>query len=378
MIAIVDEPAFVPIAGATVLIADDRAEDRRLLRLVLEHMGHKVVEASNGVQALELARRVRPDMVLSDILMPEMDGFELCRKLQEDDGLRHVPLVFVTATYSEPRYQEFASEVGAAKVLLKPFNASDLRKVIKQSLTRGAPTDVTQRFKRLDQQQFLERHAEEISNKLQDKVRELEAANERLQASERRSRALTAAVVQTITKMVEYRDPYTTGHERRVGDLAAAIGAKLGYRDEELDGLRMGGYLHDVGKVAIPAEILTKPGRLTENEFRLIQGHTEIGYDILAGIDFPWPVAELARQHHERLDGKGYPRGLVGDQILPAARVIAVADVVESMASHRPYRPSLGPAKAIEEIQQGRGTRYDPAVVDACVRLFEEDGYTFT
>lgn len=368
-------PSTPNVVPATILVADDRAEDRRLLRLVLERMGHRVVEAIDGRRALELVRQVRPDLVMSDILMPVMDGFTLCRNLQEDEAFRHIPFVFVTATYAEQRYQQFASEVGAARVLLKPFKAQALREIVEEVLLHGAPHDATQRLERLDDRQFHQRHAQAVNWKLEEKVNELERANSLLLASESRSRALTEAVVKTISKMVEYRDPYTTGHERRVGDLATAIGSRLGYSDERLHGLRIGGYLHDVGKIAVPSEILTKPGRLTETEFTLIQAHTQIGYDILSGIDFPWQVAEMARQHHERLDGSGYPRGLVGEQILPEARILAVADVVEAMMSHRPYRPAIGLQEALTEVELGRGAKYEPAVVDACLRMFREEGF---
>jgi response regulator RpfG family c-di-GMP phosphodiesterase len=371
-------PMVPAAAAATVLIADDRAEDRSLLKLVLQRMGHRVLEAANGEQALKLARDERPDLVLSDILMPHMDGFELCRALQEDTNMRDIPFVFVTATYAEQRYQKLASDVGATRVLLKPFRAQALREVVQQTLADGARPETVVRPEPLDDRQFHERHAQAINWKLEEKVSELERTNAQLVASEARSRALTDAVVETITKMVEYRDPYTTGHEQRVGDLAAAIGSKLGYREEKLYGLRIGGYLHDVGKIAVPSELLTKPGRLAPNEYSLIQGHAQIGYDILSGIDFPWPVAEMARQHHERLDGSGYPRGLKGEEILPEVRILSVADVVEAMMSHRPYRPAIGLAEALREVERGRGTRYDPAVVDACLALFQQDGYQVT
>ena len=367
-----------PASLATVLVVDDRADDRRLLRVILERMGHRVVEAANGQQALELAQLSVPDLVMSDILMPVMDGFTFCRKLQEDVALRHVPFVFVTATYGEQRYQEFASEVGAARVLLKPFDAQALRDVVRDALKQGAPVDVTQRLERLNESDFHERHAQAVNWKLEEKVNELESANASLRASEARTQTLLKAVVQTISKMVESRDPYTTGHELRVGELAVAIGRSLGYSRDRLDGLRMAGYLHDVGKIAVPSDILTKPGRLTATELALIQTHAHIGYDILVGIDFPTPVAEVTRQHHERLDGSGYPRGLVGDEILADARILAVADVVEAMTSHRPYRPSLGLEQALAEIEQGRGRLYDPAPVDACLRLFREEGFHFS
>jgi putative two-component system response regulator len=361
----------------TILIADDRADDRRLLRLILERMGHRVIEAANGLQALEMAQRSIPDLVMSDILMPVMDGFTFCRKLQEDVALRHVPFVFVTATYGELRYQEFASDLGAARVLLKPFEAQALRDVVQDVLNQGAPLDATQRLVRLNEDEFHERHAQAVNLKLEEKVNELEAANASLRASEERAQALLKAVVETISKMVESRDPYTTGHERRVGELAGAIARSLGYDGERLDGLRIAGFLHDVGKIAVPSEILTKPGRLSDNEYTLIQAHAQLGYDILSGIDFQTPVAEITLQHHERLDGSGYPRGLAGDEILPEARILAVADVVEAMMSHRPYRASLGLEQALAEIELGRGRIYDPVAVDACLRLFREEDFRF-
>jgi HD-GYP domain-containing protein (c-di-GMP phosphodiesterase class II) len=171
------------------------------------------------------------------------------------------------------------------------------------------------------------------------------------------------------------RDPYTAGHERRVGKIAAAIGAELGFNDRRIEGLRVSGYLHDIGKITIPAEILSKPGKLLPVEFQLIQTHPQASYDVLKDVKFPWPVAEVALQHHERMDGSGYPQGLKGEAILLEARVMAVADVVEAMSAHRPYRAGLGIDKALAEIERGRGSAYDTEVVDACLRLFRERHY---
>ncbi|MDO9010419.1 MAG: HD domain-containing phosphohydrolase, partial [Gallionella sp.] len=181
--------------------------------------------------------------------------------------------------------------------------------------------------------------------------------------------------VEVATTLSEMRDPYTAGHERRVADIAAAIGAELGFDTRQQEGLRVAGQLHDVGKIAIPTEILAKPGKLSSIEFMMIKGHPEAGYDILKNVKFPWPVAEIALQHHERMDGSGYPRGLKGDEILLEARIMAVADVVEAMSSHRPYRPGLGVEAALAEITRARGTHYDEQAVDACLRLFRERGY---
>jgi len=178
--------------------------------------------------------------------------------------------------------------------------------------------------------------------------------------------------VQVATTLSEMRDPYTAGHERRVAEIAVALGIELGFNKNRLEGLRVAGYLHDIGKIAIPAEILSKPGKLSAVEFMLIQGHSQAGYDVLKGVEFPWPVAEITLQHHERMDGSGYPQGLKGEAILLEARIMAVADVVEAMSSHRPYRAGLGIEKALAEIERGRGTAYDANAADACLRLFRE------
>jgi len=179
-------------------------------------------------------------------------------------------------------------------------------------------------------------------------------------------------VIRTMGQIVGKKDPYTIEHQERVGVLASAIAGKMGFDEERCEGIRIAGLVHDVGKIEIPGEILSKPGKLSAIEFELIKTHARSGYDILREVEFPWPVAEIAHQHHERMDGSGYPRGLRGDEILPEARILTVADVVESMVSHRPYRPSLGIEAARKEIVAKRGVLYDPEVVDACLALLEE------
>jgi len=183
------------------------------------------------------------------------------------------------------------------------------------------------------------------------------------------------STVEVATTLSEMRDPYTAGHERRVGEIAAAIGVELGLDEQRVEGLRVAGHLHDIGKITIPAEILSKPGKLSKIEYQLIQGHPQSAFDVLKDVELPWPVAQVALQHHERMDGSGYPQGLKGDAILLEARIMAVADVVEAMASHRPYRPALGIDKALAEIERGRGTIYDADVADVCLRLFRGKGY---
>ena len=183
------------------------------------------------------------------------------------------------------------------------------------------------------------------------------------------------ATVRALAAVAERRDPYTAGHQRRVSQLATAIAREMGLDEDQADCVRVAGMLHDTGKVVIPGEILSKPSSLSEFEYAIIKTHPKVDYEIVEGIEFPWPIARTVLQHHERLDGSGYPSGLKGDEIIPEARILAVADVVEAMSSHRPYRPSLGLEKALAEVSAGSGTRFDPAVVDACVRLFKEKGF---
>ena len=183
--------------------------------------------------------------------------------------------------------------------------------------------------------------------------------------------------IHVIADTLEARDPYTAGHQRRVAELATAIARELGLTEDKIRGIHLAASIHDLGKINVPAEILAKPGKLTDIEFMLIKVHPQAGYDILKDVDFPWPIADMVRQHHEKLDGSGYPQGLKGGQILLESRIMTVADVVEAMASHRPYRAALGMDVALKEIERGRGSVYDPAVADACLKLFREGKFAF-
>lgn len=183
--------------------------------------------------------------------------------------------------------------------------------------------------------------------------------------------------IQSIADIVDAHDPYTAGHQRRVADLAVAIAREMGLPEERIHGIHLAGIVHDLGKIRVPAEILAKPGKLTDIEFMLIKTHPQAGYEILKDVEFPWPIADIVRQHHEKLDGSGYPQGLKDGEILLESRIMTVADVVEAMASHRPYRPALGIEVALQEIERGRGTAYDATVADACLKLFRENKYTF-
>lgn len=211
--------------------------------------------------------------------------------------------------------------------------------------------------------------------KIYKDITERKVAEEELRHNMKQMRKNLDGTIQAIARTVETRDAYTAGHQRRTTEIARAIAFEMGLSKELIDGIRMAGVIHDLGKISVPAEILSKPGQISESEMSLIKQHPHAGYEILKGIDFKWPVADIVLQHHERLDGSGYPYNLQGDQILLEARIIGVADVIEAMASHRPYRPALGIDDAFEEITMHRGIMYDPDVVDASIDLFTKRGY---
>lgn len=205
---------------------------------------------------------------------------------------------------------------------------------------------------------------------------DLNDTQQRLRCALRGTRHVLKQTVDAIAMAMEKRDPYTAGHEKRVALLGLEIAKEMGLSEDAREGLEYGALLHDVGKLGVPTDILTRPGKLTFSEYEVVKSHAEHGYDIVRSIDFPWPVADIVRQHHERLDGSGYPQGLKGDAICQEARIIGVADVVEAMCSHRPYRAGLGMEIALDELAAGSGTRYDAEVVAAC-RAVIERGFDF-
>jgi len=214
-----------------------------------------------------------------------------------------------------------------------------------------------------------------LNVQLKQEVAERKLAEEKLQQSYNVLQQNFDKIVSVMSLTVEERDPYTAGHQRRTTDLAVAIAREMGLSKHQIKGLQMAGFIHDIGKISIPAEILSKPGKLNEAEILLIRRHSQVGYEILKKIDFPWPVDLIVLQHHEKMDGSGYPQGLSGKEALVEARILCVADVVETIASHRPYRPGLGLDKALEDITKNRGILFDPDVVDVCLKLFQNKNF---
>jgi len=277
------------------------------------------------------------------------------------------------------------------KVVFVDFIMGDFLTAVALVIGAAAKTLFTDRARRrlFETSELLSESYNMVEQKVRERTTELQVTNtqltgeitDRKQAEEQLQHTLDSlrravgTTIQVMVSAVEVRDPYTAGHQIRSANLARTIATEMGLSQEKIEGIRMAGSIHDIGKLSIPAEILSKPTKLSELEFSLIKEHAQQGYEMLKNVESPWPLAEIVYQHHERMDGSGYPRNLKGDEILMEARIMAVADVVEAMASHRPYRPALGIDAALAEIQKNRGTLYDNTVVDACLKLFRENGF---
>jgi PAS domain S-box-containing protein/putative nucleotidyltransferase with HDIG domain len=251
--------------------------------------------------------------------------------------------------------------------------------VLRDITTRRHSQDVLTRAKHALEKKVLKGTSElkVINKRLRRENRERKKAENKLQQSLERFQRLLKETVGSLASVVEAKDPFTSGHQKRVAQLACAIAAGMGLSNEQINGIYMAAIVHDIGKIHIPAEVLAKPSRLNELERSMINTHTKFSYEILKAIEFPWPIADIVYQHHERMDGSGYPKGLTGKEILPEAKILAVADVVEAISSHRPYRPALGIDKAMEEITQEKSTLYDANVVNACIKLFTKKRFKF-
>jgi putative two-component system response regulator len=321
-----------------LLCIDDRVEDTELEVLSLSRAGYSVDAtrvASDGELRAALEDDRAFDLALLDYTLPGWDCREALAQLVA--VCPDVPVISVAGTIGEEAAVELL-KLGAADYVSKDHLAR-----LPYAVGRALNAAAEHRARRL---------------------------------AEGRLKEALSGTVAAMGALVEMRDPYTAGHERRTAELVVAMARKLELQEDEITTLDLTARMHDIGQIAVPAEILTRPGRLSKNEFTLIQAHPQVAYDILASIDFGRPVAEVILQHHERLDGSGYPRGLSGDDILLEARVLAVADVVEAMSSHRPYRAALGVEAALAEIRRGAGTEYDADVVAVCEQVFL-DGFVF-
>jgi len=340
---------MTPTERPLVLIVDDNATNIDLLVGSLKD-DYRLGIAKKGSAALEYVDKFRPALILLDIMMPEMDGYEVCARLKANPETSSIPVIFLTAmqdTINKTR----GFEVGAVDYITKPFHVAEVKARIHTHI-------ILEEMKaQLRAQNAI------LEQKVEEKTAELQ---EMLNGS-----------ICSMAQMVEIRDPYTAGHQQRVAVLACAIAEKMGLSAHIIEGIRIAGILHDVGKIRIPVSILSRAGQLLDAEYDVIKIHPQISFEILKNIPFPWPVAHMVFQHHERLDGSGYPLGLKGDDILLEARILAVADVVEAKSSFRPYRPALGIETALDEIREHRGVLYDSDAVDICVDLFTNQKFAF-
>lgn len=340
---------------SNILIVDDERQIRNLLSRYLEMNGHRCTIASNAGEARRIIDNKTFELILCDVNMPGESGIDFIKH-----ALGRYPdtaAVMVTAL-DDPAFAEAALEMGAYGYIIKPFKPNEILINVANALRR----------RKLEIQSRT--HRKELERTVLERTKALRLALRNVRRS-------MEGIIHAMALAIETRDPYTAGHQARVTKLAMTIGRELNMPLKQVEAIRMAGMIHDVGKIAVPAEILSKPGKLTNIEFSLIKTHPTVGYHILKDIDFPHPIAQIVLQHHERLDGSGYPKGAAKDEILIQAKIIAVADVVEAMASHRPYRPSLGLEKAIWEIRQNKGILYEPQIAEICINLFQNKGFRF-
>ncbi|MEA1963613.1 MAG: response regulator [Candidatus Aerophobetes bacterium] len=324
--------------NAHILVVEDEDIIARDIQNRLRGLGYAVCgPVSSGEEAIKKVEEAHPDLVLMDIVLKgKMDGIEAAEQIR--NGF-NIPVVYLTA-YADESILQRAKITEPFGYILKPFGEKELHTTVEIALYK---------YK-------VEEKLKQSSEKLQNTIK---------------------ATVRSLALMGERRDPYTAGHQQRVTQLACAIAREMHLSEDKFKGIHTAAVIHDIGKGGIPAEILSKPSRLTKIELDMVKTHPQAGYEILKTIEFPGSVAQIVLQHHERMDGSGYPQGLSGNNILLEARILGVADVVEAMSSRRPYREALGIDKALEEISKNKGILYDPQVVDACLKLFTRRGFKF-
>jgi putative two-component system response regulator len=342
------------VSEINVLILDDEKPIQRTLGRLLKFNGYPYSIASDTKEARSVMKMQDIGLILCDVNLPGESGLDFIKFASK--AYPDTAIIMVTGN-DDSDLAETALDMGAYGYIIKPFRPNELMINISNALRRRSL---------------------EINNRtnIGNMEKIINARTSELQVAMKKLEKIVDGVINAISLTVETRDPYTAGHQQRVADLATDICKEMGLPEDQTEGIRMAGLIHDLGKIAVPSEILTKPGKLTEIELSLMKTHPQAAYDILKDIDFPWPLSDIVLQHHERINGGGYPKGLKGkNNIMLEARILAVADVFEAMASHRPYRPALGTEKALEELLNGKGTCYDPQAVDACVKVISSGKY---
>jgi len=321
-----------------ILLLEDSIDDAELVEIELRraHIKYQLKRVDTRQDFIDAIYHIKPEIIISDYQLPRFNGRMALDITQEI--ARNIPFIMVTGSVNE-------------EIAVECIKSGARDYVIKEHMDRLGLAVLS----------AIE-HSRYVDN--------LDKSYKKLQHN-------FIMTIDTMSKIVELRDPYTAGHQKRVAQLAGKIGEKMGLSQNLLEGLTMAGMIHDVGKISIPAEILCKPGKLNEPEMMLIRMHPEIGANIMQNIDFPWPVAEIIRQHHEKVNGSGYGKGLHDEEVMLEAKILSVADVVEAIASHRPYRPALGITVALEEIQKYSGILYDKEAATACIDLISNNEFSF-
>ncbi len=480
-----------------ILVVDDQSDARLIQKKILQQRNFDVLEAENGQQALLLIAGNRPDLIISDIMMPEMDGFELCKHLKSDAQTAEIPFIFYSAHFVDNQDIALGKGLKAAGFLVKPMQSKQFLESIERVINSTETLKdrlPEQKDKRLSDQAFDSEHKKRLLSTLQNKIEKIEQSEKRFKhviqsipsavyeadaislerfyycdvvydltgktrddlnqhrphwfeliqsdyrqnikdslikhikgnkdqfileyplihengdrliwvedrggierdasgqtvklygavsdislrkQAEQKLQESFEATITSVSKALEKRDPYTAGHQDNCALIAKAIAEEMQLDGEFIKGLELAAKVHDIGKIYLPAEILNKPVKLSPAERGLIETHSQVGYEIIQHVQFPWPIAEIILQHHERIDGSGYPNGLKGDNILLEAKILSVADIIDAMASDRPYRKSLGLEVAMEELNKNKSTLYDAEIADVCLSLYQQQRIPF-
>lgn len=338
---------------ATILVVDDEERNLRLMEAMLMPMGHKIVMARNGRDALENMHTNEIDLVLLDLMMPMMDGFEVTQILKEDEATKIVPVVIVTALH-ELQHRVRALEAGADDFLTKPVEKTELRARVASLLKVKAYND------------YMRNHQKELETEVALRTEALRSAFEKIKSA-------SLETIYRLTRAAEYKDEDTGAHIQRMSNYAATIAREMNLKDKTAEFILYAAPMHDIGKIGIPDRILLKPGKLDPAEWDIMKTHTTIGGRILEGSDRGFiRLAEIiALTHHEKWDGSGYPKGLKGKQIPLAGRIVAIADVFDALTSKRPYKEAFSLDVSFGIIREGRGSHFDPDVVDAFFRAID-------
>ena len=357
-----------------ILVVDDEDAILNAFNRILADEDYEVHTANNGSEALHKLRTAQNpySLIISDQRMPLMSGVQFFAQAKNifPDAVR----ILLTGYADTGTVIDAINKGEVSLYFTKPWHEEELLFHIRQSISKVEILAENRRLIELIKHKNTE--LLELNKTLEDRARrktsDLFAQAEKLKDSYKKSQIILEGIVKTLSKIVETRDPYTSGHEDQVAKIACEIAKEMQLPEEQITAINIAATLHDIGKISVPTEILTKPGLLSDLEREIIKTHCKVARDILVNIEFPYPVGEIIFQHHERIDGSGYPRGLVGDAIVLEARIIGVADVIDAMASYRPYRPALGVDAAVAEIVRFKGVAYDAAVVDAYLKVHKK------